>query len=138
MSTDYLKNLSLAHGALLETMSSVQPFLRSYLEAKPRLREFNQRLLLFFGKEDQVFFDALYAFYKEDHHAMKMIDFLKHDLAQIKINYLTFFDAHSVETADVHARSFPKDFTTFAEQIIARIKIEEEYLFPLLEKMVKE
>ena len=136
MSINYLKHLSLSHSSLVEAISAVQPFLRSYLEAKPKLYEFNQRLLLFFSEEDHLFFNALYAFYKEDRSSTKMIDFLKHDLAQLKIEYLTFFDEHSAETFDTHARSFPKNFMTFADQILGRIKIEEEYLFPLLQKMV--
>lgn len=135
MNADIIRNLSLSHGALLESLNEVQPLARSYREAKPKLRELYRRLILFFGSEDGAFFEKLYAFYNEDRSSTKMIDFLKQDLSQIKISFLAFFDAHSVETVDAHARSFPRDLADFAGQILGRIRIEEEHLFPLLQKM---
>jgi hypothetical protein len=135
MSTFDLNQFSLAHGSLLEVIDHIQPFVRSYAEVRLKLRELEKRLFLFFGKEDKAFFDTLYVFYEEDRPSSKMIDFLIHDLKELKINYLTFFDQHSAEATALHARSFPKDFSIFSDQIIGRIKIEQEYLLPLLEKM---
>ena len=134
MPANFLNQLSLAHESLADAIGNLQPVLRSYHEAKPRLRELEKRLFLFFGKEDKAFFDALYEFFKEDRPSTKMIDFLVHDLKELKISCLTFFDQHSGELADMHARNFPKDFSIFADQIAGRIKIEQEHLFPLLAK----
>jgi len=114
MQIDYLKYFSQAHQALEEAIGSIQPFLRSYPEAKPRLREFGDLLLALFAKEDQTFFDTLYAYYKDDRPSTKMIDFLVYDLKEAKVNYFTFFEKHSGEASDTHARSFPKDFMDFA------------------------
>lgn len=40
--------------------------------------------------------------------------------------------------ADRNARSLPLDFQNFLQEIINRMNVEEEYLFPLLEKLSKE
>jgi hypothetical protein len=135
MNSDHLKYFSSAHQSLLEALNSIQPFLRAYPQAKPRLRELASLLVVLFAKEDQAFFDTLYAFYKEDRPSTKMIDFLVHDLKEAKLSYLIFSEKHSGESGDIHARSFPKDFTDFARELTQRVKMEEEYLFPLLRKM---
>jgi predicted flavoprotein YhiN len=129
------QSLKLGHQALVDAIDSIQPFLRSYPQAKPRLREFQQRLLTFFSKQDDIFFHALYQFYKNDRSATKMIDFLVHDLKDLKVQFLIFFEKHSGEALDQHVHTFPKDFMDFAAQILAHIKIEEERLLPLLMKM---
>ena len=110
MSVDSLHQFSLAHGSLLEALDRIQSVTRSHGEAQIRLRELEKRLFLFFGKEDKDFFDALYAFYQEDRPSTRMIDFLVHDLKDLKIQFLTFFEQHALEATALHARSFPKDF----------------------------
>ncbi len=135
MITDYLKILKIGHLSIVDALDGIQPFLRSYSEARPRLRGLHQRLLTFFSREDKDLFDELYRFYKGDKKKTKMIDFLYHDLNDAKIKYLIFFEKHSGEALANHAASFPREFSMFLDDILARFKIEEEYLFPLLEKM---
>ncbi len=127
--------LRLGHQSIVDSMDHLRPFLRSYLQAKPHLREFHQRLLTFFSKQDDVFFDVLYRSFQDDRSATKIIDFLVHDLKDLKIQFLIFFEKHSGEALDQSAATFPKDFSDFCASVIARIKTEEERLFPLLEKM---
>jgi len=135
MGKDYLGQLSAAHMSVLDVVDRIQPLLRSYPEARPRLRELSERLLVLFSSEDQDFFNTLYTFYKEDRPSTKMIDFLHHDFKEVKINYLTFFDKHLMDMSNTHAHAFPKDFSAFADMLAGRVKIEQEYLFPLLQKM---
>ncbi|MDD3375565.1 MAG: hypothetical protein PHY73_07595 [Candidatus Omnitrophica bacterium] len=135
MTYNYLQVLKVGHQAIVCAIDQTQGFLRSYREARPRIRSLGEQLATFFSRQDKRMFDQLYAFYAGDRLSTKMIDFLAHDLKDIKVKYLTFFDKHSGEVFDTSASSFPKDFMDFSGQIIGRLKIEEEYLFPLLEKM---
>lgn len=123
-----------AHQAILATISDIQPLLRAYLQAKPKILAWNKQLLDYFKLQDREFWDRLEVFYMENREASKMLEFLSVDLKDVKIKYLAFFEKHSGEMQDTKARSFPKDFTDFAGLITARIKVEEEYLFPLLKK----
>lgn len=135
MQSDQCKYFLQAHQVLQEAIRSVQTLLRSYSEARPRLREMSELLLALFAKKNQAFFDALYAFYKDDRPSTKMIDFLVFDLKEAKIHYVTFFEKHSGDANDTHVRSFPKDFMDFSREMTGHMQRTEEYLFPLLEKM---
>ncbi len=137
MSLDYLKTIKLGHQTVVEALSTTQPFARSYQDAKAPLRSLREILAMFLGRQDQALFDRLYQFYSDDRPSTKMIDFLVHDLKDIKIQYLIFFDKYSTESWLSRSSSFPKDFGDFSSQVLARIKIEEEYLFPLLQKMAE-
>jgi len=137
MPESYSQTLKVGHQSVVEALNNVQPFLRSYLAAKPPLRELSESLALFLGHQDKAMFDALYHFYENDRPSTKMIDFLLHDLKDLKVKYLVFFDKHSGEVLSYHKNSFPKDFMDFSAQVIGRLKIEEEYLLPLLKKMSK-
>lgn len=135
MSQDYLHILRIGHQGIIEAVSCVEPFLRSYREAKPHLRKLYKSMDLFLGQQDRCMFDALYEFFEDDRSSIKIIDFLLHDLKDMKIQYLVFSDKHTGEMSDHQRHAFAKDFSEFSAKIIARLKIEEEYLFPLLKKM---
>ncbi|OGX24539.1 MAG: hypothetical protein A3D10_08280 [Omnitrophica WOR_2 bacterium RIFCSPHIGHO2_02_FULL_48_11] len=111
---------------------------RSYNQAKPILRGLHEQLLNYFARQDQKILDQLYSFYIDDRSSYKLVEFLEHDLKDIKIKLLIFYDKHTGEVADMNARSFPLDFQKFLQEIINRMNVEEEYLFPLLEKLPKE
>lgn len=134
-SEELLTSLRTSHQEIVDSIDQIQPLLRSYSPAKARIREMHKRVLDHFGRQTGKLFDELRAFYKADREALKLIEFLIHDLKDVKIKYLVFADEHSGELSDVKARSFPKDFSGFSSAILGRIKIEEEYLFPLLEKL---
>jgi len=135
MTGNYLQILRVGHQAVVCAIDQTQPFLRSYKQAKPRIRGLEEQLLTFFAQQDKAMFDTLYDFYEGDRESAKMIDFIFHDLKDIKVKYLMFFDKHTGEAYDTSAASFPKDFMDFSGQILSRLRIEEEYLFPLLKKM---
>lgn len=121
--------------AIVGTIDEIYSVLRSYSEAKPKIRVLQQKLLAHFSRQDEDLFNELNSFYKSDRHAMKMIEFLMYNLKDIKVKFLTFFDKHSGEMDDINYRTFPRDFSEFAKEIMAYLKIEEEYLFPLLGKL---
>ncbi|OGX31266.1 MAG: hypothetical protein A2787_07000 [Omnitrophica WOR_2 bacterium RIFCSPHIGHO2_01_FULL_48_9] len=133
-----MKSLRLGHNSLLHTIEQLQQVARSYNQAKPILRGLHEQLLNYFARQDQKILDQLYSFYIDDRSSYKLVEFLEHDLKDIKIKLLIFYDKHTGEVADMNARSFPLDFQKFLQEIINRMNVEEEYLFPLLEKLPKE
>ena len=135
MPSQYLRILKIAHQTIAEALDSTQLSLRSSRETNKQLYDLREKLLSAFGQQDKVMIDALYAFYEGDRLSIKMIDFLVHDLKDIKIKFLIFFDKHTGEVWNKKKGSLSGDFLDFAAQIVAHLKSQEEYLFPLLEKM---
>ena len=78
---------------MLATISDIQPLLRAYLQAKPKILAWNKQLLDYFKLQDREFWDRLEVFYIENREASKMLEFLSVDLKDVKIKY--FEDHHS-------------------------------------------
>ena len=135
MSRQSVESFRSGHNSILHTVEQLQNVARTYLQAKPILRALHVQLLNYFSQQDQKMLDELYAFYVDDRPSYKLVEFLEHDLKDIKIKCLIFYDKHSGEVADLNARSFPLDFQNFLQEILDRMNVEEEYLFPLLEKL---
>ncbi len=134
-SQDLIADFKTGHQAIIEAIDSIQASMRTYREVKPRIRTMQRILLDHFGREGNEFYERLRTFYTSDRHATKMIEFLTYDLKDVKIKFLTFFDKYSGEMGDAGSRNFPRDFMDFISHIIARIKVEEDQLLPLLAKL---
>ena len=130
-----ITGFKLSHQLLTDSIAQIQLSLRSYAQAKPKLREFYDNLHNHFSRQDQKLYERLSLRYVDERPTIKMLEFLIHDLKDLKVKYLVFYDQHSAEMAGGHPRSFPVDFNEFADNVLARIKIEEDYLLPLLEKL---
>ena len=135
MSDDLTENFKTGHQSIVDILDRTQGVVRSYSVAKPNIREMSKILLAHFGRQDKEFFDKLHSFYQSDRQATKMIESLIHDLKDTKVKYLVFFDKYSGEMGDIGSNNFPRDFIAFAHDILGRIKIEEDYLLPLIEKL---
>ncbi len=135
MSEELIEDFKVNHKAIIDTLGQLQLLTRSYLEAKPKIRELERKLLPYFQSENKEFFDRLSGFYASDRPSLKMIEFLVDDLKDLKIKFLIFFERHSGGMEDRHWRDFPVDFTKFSNEILARIKIEKDYLFVLLNRI---
>lgn len=135
MSRQLVENFRNAHATILNSIDQVLTVSRSYPQAKPLLRALHEKVLSHLGRQDKEMMDKLATAFGEARETAKLLEFLTHNLKETKINFLIFYDNHSGEMADINARSFPKDLQAFADQIITRIKLEEEYLFPLLEEL---
>lgn len=125
----------LSHEALLGSIVQVQSTARNYLQAKPALFELNERMKAFFGREDEEFYNQLKNFFAEDREVLKMIEFLIHDLNDLKIQFLIFSEKHAGDLANQSGRNFVKDFRDFSSAVIARVKMEEDRLIPLLARI---
>ena len=132
MPLDSLENFKTGHQQIVAIVDQVQVLARSYGKAKPHLAAMKEILLAHFGRQNNDFFDRLRMFHKDDPKAAKMVEFLRHDLKDIKVQFLAFFDKYTGEMNDSGSPAFLRDFAAFTNQVLARIKIEEEYLFPLL------
>lgn len=133
---DLIPSFRRAHESILSAIDQVSVVARSYSQARAHLHELEERLLAHLGRQDKEFYKRLLDYYSEQREQKKMIEFLIHDLKETKVNYLIFFEKHmDTSVPAVAARNFPKDFAEFKESIINRVKVEEEYLFPLLQRM---
>lgn len=135
MSLQLVENFSSAHATILNSIDQIFLVCRSYSQVKPLLRALHEKVLAHLGRQDKVFIAKLTEAAGDNREAAKMLEFLVYDLKNIKIKYLIFYDNHSGEMADINARTFPKDFQEFSDELITRIKMEEEYLFPFLKKL---
>jgi len=136
MSRDLASDLRVAQQGIVDTFVQIQPLLRSYVHAKPKIREMREQLLAYLGRQDEEFFSHLRERHYHDREAKKMIEFLMHDLKDIKVQYLIFFEKHSGEMTSPYLKDFPKDFVEFSKLILARFKIEDDYLFPLVKTIL--
>lgn len=135
MSIPTVNSFRLSHEAILDVVSQLQALTRSYFQAKPLLVDLRERLLAYFNRQDQEFYQTLRNFFAEDRPALKILEFLELDLKDVKIQYLIFFEKHSGEMGDVNSRNFVKDFREFSNVLLARVKTEENHLLPLLARM---
>ena len=136
ISSDVIVQLKLSHGAILNCIDQIQPLLRSYPQAKLKLREFQNQILLHFERQNTILCNELIAFYASDRQIGKIIEFLIHDLKEVKIKTLLFFDDHPGDMADIRPKNFIRDFTDFSHIIFVRINMEREHLFPIIEKFL--
>lgn len=134
MSIPTVNSFRLSHEAILDVVAQLQGLTRSYLQAKPLLLDLSERLLAYFNRQDREFYRDLSVFFAEDRAALKILEFLELDLKDLKIQYLVFFEKHSGELGDVNSRNFVKDFREFSGAVIARVKMEEDRLMPLLKR----
>jgi len=130
-----ISRFRLHHQAIIDAINQVMMNSRSYMDGKPNLRSFREALLNNYSQQKEELWNWLESSYLSDREASKMIDFLMHDLKEAKVKFLIFFDKYSGEMGDMGSRSFPKEFSDFSKEIQTRLQIEEEYLFPLLEKL---
>jgi len=138
MATQVVTTLEQGHQAIKEAISAIQVVARSYPAARPRIRELQSVLLTHLGRQDRKLQERLARHYRDGREQTKMLEFLQHDLKEIKVQFLVFFDKYTGELTDFGGNTFPKDFSVFTGTILDRIRIEEEYLFPLVRALPEE
>jgi hypothetical protein len=136
---DLITSVRRSHEGILSLIDQTGTVVRIYSQARNILRDLEEHLSAHLRRQDREFYQRLKDHYAQERESLKMIEFLVHDLKEIKIKSLIFFEKHATNTGNLAAaRFFPRDFMEFKEAIINRIKIEEEYLIPLLFNMPKE
>lgn len=132
--SDAIIQLKLSQASILSCIDQIQPLVRSYPQAKFKLREFQAKLLSHFEHQNKILCSELTVFYERDRQSEKMIEFLIHDFKEIKIKTLLFFDDHPGNMTDIRPKNFIRDFADFSQAIIVWMKAENEHLFPIVEK----
>ena len=135
MTDEIIKSFKEGHQEIVNGIDRIQGVLRSYVQAKLYIRQLNEILLAHWGRQNEKFFINLRDFYFKNRQASKMIEFLELDTKDAKIKFLQFFDQYSGEMGDLGSNKFPRDFQEYSRHLLSRIKIEEEYLLPLLERL---
>ena len=131
-----IKSFKTGHQAILGSLSEVQLVARSYLQARKKICELEERLFVHWGRQNDIFFKQISDSAGEDRETAKIIEFLIHDLKDVKITYLEFADKYSGSGGDVIGRTFAKDFQKITDTIVTRIQAEEEYLFFVIEGFI--
>lgn len=135
MSQQLVDSLRQGQRSILHSLDEIQRVSRLYNQAKPLLRSLHEKIVEHLARQDAKMMSQLADFYHEDREASKMLEFLAHDLKDIKVRFLIFYDKHSGEVLDLNARSFPKDIQDFTQELVGRFNAEEEYLFPLIRRL---
>lgn len=125
-------SLKSIQAAMVGDISRILDQVRNYSQAVLILQEFARVLLLYFERQDDVFYERLAARYADQAGDLTMIRFLKNDIADLKVDFLKFTEMYTVHANSVRIRNFPKDFLVFSRRITDRIGLEKEYLFPFL------
>ncbi len=140
---DLIKKLKSGHQDILNGLEDIEKGVRegnltkgSYAKVKAKARVFQNKLLSYLGKQNFEFFQELELFFQGEHQELKMIEFLKKDLNDTKVQVITFFELHPCDMGDVNPGNFSKDFFRLGRDLIVRIKVEEDYLFSLLERLI--
>ena len=126
-----------AHRSILLSLDRIQGVSRLYSQAKLGVCQLNDHVLNHLSRQDETFYQSLRDFYASHRESLKMLEFLTHDLKDLKIKYLVFSEKHSGAMGDLGARSFIKDFGEFKQDLVERIEMEENYLFPLLDGVIR-
>jgi len=126
------ERLQRGHAAILLTVSRLQDVVRSYSQSRPLLHDLYEDLLAHWEWQTADSFAALSSRHARDRTAVKMCEFLVHDLKDLKVAFLVFFDTHSGDFGDTASRRFSGEAVEFSRKITARVQVEEEYLLPLL------
>jgi len=131
-------NIKIGQEAILLSLQQIQMDVRRYNVVKPVVRKLQEQLFSHFGHQNKEFFNQLREFFKEDQGKEKYIEFLEFNLKEIKVTTLLFYDQFPGGMADIHPVNFPKHFMDFSQELSMRIGFEKEYLFPLLDKLLKD
>jgi len=135
MSKVLVESFRSAHRSIILSIDDIQISLRNYNQAMPKLQTFGSLLLAHFGRQNTETYERIRRCVEGNREGLKMMDFLEHDLKDIKIKYLLFAEKHSGDPGNVNERNFIRDFREFSSDVINRIKIEEDYLLPLIERL---
>jgi len=132
-----INSFRLSHEAILSVVAQIQPLTRSYIVVKPLLVELRERIALYFNRQDKEFYDELRIFFAEERSVIKILDFIELDLKDFKIKFLIFFEKHTGEMGAINSRNFLKEHREFTGAIMARLKLEEDHLLPLVGRIAE-
>ncbi len=120
---------------LEELMYSFLGSIRRTSFLQDRIPKLDEQMTGYFKAQGDEFYQYLNKKFSDNEQALKMLDFLTSDLRYVKAKYLKFYEKYGDTMSEVTWRSFPKEFNEFSREMMARLRIEKEYLFPLLDQL---
>jgi hypothetical protein len=123
------------HQSIINALKKIEESMHSFTHAKACIHELQTHLLQHYMFQDDLFFEQLTLFFSQDDHTIKLLEFIKIDLHDKKVKTLTFFDKHSFDGFHIYPGKFMRDFDEFAKYTMERVRLEQERLLPLLEKL---
>ena len=135
ISPDLVKKFRKAHDGIVTLIDQIQQVVRFYPKARGKIGELDKVVTLHLTMQDEKLYATLAHHYEAQRDKIKTIEFLVHNLKEIKIKHLMFCDRYQQGVGEIVQRTFPKDFTEYVQELVTRLDLEEEYLFPLIEDL---
>ncbi len=120
------------HADILVRIDRIRQCDHSYDLASPLLVDFYETLLNYVNLQVGPVYQDLCSQNFKNNEILKILEFLEHDITELRLEILQFYERFSPQTNPIQARAFPMEFRQFSSRIIQRIEMEEERLFPLL------
>ncbi len=109
-----------------------------YRLARQKTGDCREIIYGYLKRQDEQFYSSLSDFYKENRPALKIIEFLTQDLKELKVQTFGFFEKYGVANPLEQGRNFAKDLREYMKFIENRLRLEEDYLVPLLKRMAEQ
>jgi hypothetical protein len=125
------------HRHILSSLERIKNIGTDYSSMRDGLKEIKENFLSHVALEDSEFYVNLRRKVKLNEDLVRTLDFLAKDLEELKISSLIFFEKHAGGEAEYMEKDFASDFHNFYQKVLKRVKFEEEQLFPLFGKYLK-
>jgi len=126
------------HQHILDSLERIKNIGTDYLSMNATLKEMKEAFLAHMSLEDAEFYVKLRRRVNLSQDLVRTLDILIKDLEELKISSLIFFEKYAVQEEEVMEKEFAQDFHNFHEKVLKRIDLEENQLFPLFGKYIKE
>jgi len=123
------------HRAIEDTVYAILGSIRSQSVVRARMRLLSEQIASYLSYQEDGFYTHMNKSYAGNHQALKMLEFLSNDVKYIMSRYLKFFDRFSEDKDVAVWRNFPREFSTFSRELMARFQVEKDYLFPLMDQL---
>lgn len=126
------KTVHCAHMDILVRIDQIRQRGHSYGMASPLLAEFYEVLLNYVNLQVQPVYRDLGSRNSKNQEVLKILEFLEHDITELRLEILQFYDRFSDQANPIRGRAFSMEFRQFSDRIIQRVEMEEERFLPLL------
>jgi hypothetical protein len=117
---------------VLQLCGEIMPQARFYKRVHSRLMELEGFLVRYIQAQDDGFFMELGRRHAKDGNKLKMIEFWKVDLKDLKIKIFLFFEHYGKDPLAKGNAHLGKDFLDLFNAIKTHFEIQKNYLFPSL------
>ncbi len=109
-----------------------------YRSARQKTGECREIVYSYLKRQDEEFYAKLINFYQENRPALKIIEFLTHDIKGLKVQTFGFFEKYGAANPLETGRNFARDLREYMQIVGDRFRLEEDYLVPLLKRMTEQ